>query len=54
MPTYYRPTERRGKKVIYRSTDPKELELEKLLNKVVPPVLLILLIIGLLFSHPRR
>jgi hypothetical protein len=24
MPTYYRPTERRGKRVVYRSTDPTE------------------------------
>lgn len=24
MPTYYRPTERRGKRVVYTSTDPAE------------------------------
>ena len=24
MPTYYKPTERRGKRVVYRSIDPAE------------------------------
>jgi len=24
MPTYYRPTEHRGKRVVYKSTDPDE------------------------------
>jgi hypothetical protein len=28
MPTYHRPTERRGKRVVYRSTDPDEPQRE--------------------------
>ncbi len=28
VPTYYRPTERRGKRVVYRSTDPAESKRE--------------------------
>lgn len=35
MPTYYRPTEGRGKRVIYRSTDPAAARRHAILQKVV-------------------
>jgi hypothetical protein len=34
MPTYYRPTERHGKRVVYRSTDPGEPRRERQLVNI--------------------
>ena len=33
MPTYYRPTERHGKRVVYKSTNPAEARRDFLLGK---------------------
>jgi hypothetical protein len=35
MPTYYRPTERQGKRVVYTSTDPTEQRRETVKGVVV-------------------
>jgi len=35
MPTFYKPTERRGKRVVYRSTDPNELKRETIAGVVM-------------------
>jgi hypothetical protein len=47
MPTYYRPTERRGKRVIYLSTDPTEPRRETV--KGVVMVLGVVLFVALIW-----
>jgi hypothetical protein len=47
MPTYYRPTVRRGKRVVYRSTDPTEPKREMVKGVVV--IIGIVLIVALIW-----
>jgi hypothetical protein len=51
MPTYYRPTERRGKRVVYRSTDPAEPKNETV--KGVAAMIVIVLIVALVWFLSR-
>jgi hypothetical protein len=37
MPTYYRPTERRGKSIIYASIDPAEIKRRATVGRYVWP-----------------
>ena len=51
MPTYFRPTERRGKRVVYRSTDPTEPKKETVKGVVV--IIGIALIVALVWFLSR-
>jgi hypothetical protein len=51
MTTYYKPTERRGKRVVYRSQDPAEPKSEIL--KVIPVLLAIIVLAAYSWFFPR-
>ncbi len=50
MKTYYKPTEWRGKRVVFQSIDPAERKKQTRVMWIVFSVILILFIFGLLVS----
>jgi hypothetical protein len=49
--TYYKPSERRGKRVVYRSTDPDEPKWERMM--MIRSVIAVVIVFAIIFLGSR-